>query len=218
MFHVKHSIEYNEITKEDLSLLNNLLDQHFLRLQEYADLLLWWNGRINLVSRDVSHETLFEHIKHSLLISTIENFQRAQGVIDTGSGGGLPGIPLAICYPEKSFILNDIVSKKMMAAKQMGGKLKLKNVLTRSGSISEVELNKFLIVSKHAFKIFELLQYLGKKEWEEIIFLKGEHEVEGELSKVDSPLKVRVTTLDNVLESEFYKGKSIVEIKRRLDE
>lgn len=218
MFHVKHSIEYSEIPKEGLSFLNNLLDQHFLRLQEYAELLLWWNSRINLVSRDVSHETLFEHIKHSLLISTIESFQGAEGIIDTGSGGGLPGIPLAICHPEKSFILNDIVSKKMMAAKQMAGKLKLKNVLTISGSISEVELNKSLIVSKHAFKIFELVDHLGKKEWGDIIFLKGEHEVENELRKVDSPLNVRVTTLDNVLESDFYKGKSIVEIKRRLDE
>ncbi len=215
MFHVKHSIEYSEILKEDLSLLNNLLDRHFIKLEEYTELLLWWNSRINLVSRDVSHETLFEHVKHSLLISTMECFQHNQEIIDAGSGGGLPGIPLAICYPEKNVVLNDIVSKKMMAAKQMVGKLRLKNVLTKAVSISEIELNKSLIVTKHAFKIYELLDYLGEKEWKEIIFLKGQHEVEDELSKVDKPLEVKITALDKVLESEFYKGKSIVEIKKR---
>ncbi len=214
MFHVKHQVEYTDVSKEDLSSLNDLLDKHFIKINEYSEQLLWWNDRINLVSRDVSHETLFEHIKHSLLISTTAGFQRAQEIIDTGTGGGLPGIPLAICYPEKSFVLNDIVSKKIMAAKQMVGKLKLNNVVTVNSSIAEVELKKVSVISKHAFKIFELIQYLEGKDWQEIILLKGEHEVERELKKVPEPLKVKITVLDKVLESEFYKGKSIVELKK----
>ncbi|MBO6522977.1 MAG: class I SAM-dependent methyltransferase [Balneolaceae bacterium] len=180
--------------------------------------MMWWNNKVNLVSRDVSHETLFEHIKHSLLISTTQGFQMAQKIIDTGTGGGLPGVPLAICFPEKSFILNDIVKKKMMVAKHISSKLNLKNIVVNSGPIAEVEVKGYTIISKHAFKVFELIDFLAGKQWNEIIFLKGESEVEGELKKIDEPFEVKITCLDKVLESEFYRGKSIVELKRTQSE
>ena len=108
---MKHRITYSILTDEHISEWETIINNNIQSLILYSDQLLWWNKKINLISRDVSHETVVEHIKHSLLLSTSYWFKKAKKIIDTGSGGGLPGIPLAMCFPEKQFILNDIVSK-----------------------------------------------------------------------------------------------------------
>lgn len=218
MFHVKHHVIHSSISQESLSRLNDLLDKNFVKLSQYSEELFWWNSKVNLVSRDVSHETILEHIKHSLLVATTESFINAKKVIDTGTGGGLPGIPLAICFPEKEFVLNDIVSKKMAAVKQILRKLKVINSSTESGSISNVEVGRLdLVITKHAFKIFELTNYLQGKNWEKLIFLKGEKEAFLELESIDTPLNVSITNLDKVIDNPFYKGKAIVEVTRKLE-
>lgn len=215
MFHVKHQIAHSSISEESLTKLNDLLDKNFVKLSQYSEELFWWNSKVNLVSRDVSHETILEHIKHSLLVATIESFGSATKIIDTGTGGGLPGIPLAICFPEKEFLLNDIVSKKLVAGKQILRKLKITNATTESGSIANVEIgNQDLIITKHAFKVFELTNYLEGKNWRKLVFLKGEREATEELTSIEEPLNVSITNLDKVIDNPFYKGKAIVEVTR----
>lgn len=218
MFHVKHHVTHSYISQESLSRLNDLLDKNFVKLSQYSEELFWWNSKVNLVSRDVSHETILEHIKHSLLVATTDSFINAKKVIDTGTGGGLPGIPLAICFPEKEFVLNDIVSKKLVAVKQILRKLKVTNSSTEPGSISNVEIGRTdLVITKHAFKIFELTNYLQGKNWEKSIFLKGEKEAVLELESIDTPLNVSITNLDKVIDNPFYKGKAIVEVTRKME-
>ncbi len=213
MFHVKHIIKHSEISKESLIKLNSLLDIHQVQLTKYAEELMWWNTKINLVSRDVSRETVIEHIRHSLLIHQYLDVQQGGVIIDTGTGGGLPGMPLAICFPDLNFVLNDIVSKKMMAIKQMAFKLGLKNVKTQTGSISEVPIrNEDLVITKHAFKIEDLISFIEKTEWRKIVFLKGKEEVIKEIDGVLSKLEINIIGLDAVLKSDFYKGKAIVEV------
>jgi len=215
MFHVKHTIIHTEISKESLTKLNSLLDIHQNQLTKYAEELMWWNTKVNLVSRDVSRETVIEHIRHSLLIHQYLYIEQAGTIIDTGTGGGLPGIPLAICFPDLNFVLNDIVSKKIMAVKQMAFKLGLKNVKTHTGSISEVPIEKEdLVITKHAFKIEDLVSFIEKTEWSRIVFLKGGEEVLKELDGVLSKLKINIIELDTVLRSDFYKGKAIVEVSK----
>ncbi len=215
MFHVKHEVSHTEISADALQKVNDLLSKNTDKLFEYATQLLWWNQKVNLVSRDVSRETVMEHIRHSLLISSTQVFGKASSVIDTGTGGGLPGIPLAICFPDKEFILNDIVSKKIMAVKQIGMKLGLKNVRTVSDSIAKLKVsNGDVIVTKHAFKIWELTGYLQQADWMSIIFLKGESEAGEELGEVKVEAKMTITNLDSVIKDEFYKGKAIVELSR----
>ena len=216
MFHVKHSIIHNDVSDESLVELDSLINNHSGKLQEYASQLMWWNKRVNLVSRDVSRETIMEHIRHSLLISTTEAFKSADNIIDTGTGGGLPGLPLAICCEEKEFILNDIVTKKIMAVKQMGMKLKLQNIQTVATSIENIDMSPgVLVISKHAFKGDDLVNYLKGKDWRSIVLLKGAAEAEEELRKVEGLLDIKITNLDNKMDRSFYKGKALVEISRR---
>ena len=215
MFHVKHIIKHTGISKESLNKLNSLLDIHQVRLTKYAEELMWWNTKINLVSRDVSRETVIEHIRHSLLIHQFIDVEKGGDIIDTGTGGGLPGIPLAICFPDINFVLNDIVSKKVMAVKQMAFKLGLKNVKTLVGSISEVPIkNEDLVITKHAFKIEDLISFIEKTEWNRIVFLKGGEEVLKEIDGVRCRLEINIIELDAVLKSDFYKGKAIVEVSK----
>lgn len=212
---MKHSITHTEPTQKDLFYIQKLENQFFDSLQVYSDQLLWWNRKINLVSREVSRETVQEHVRHSLLISLTKAFQESRKIIDTGTGGGLPGLPLAVCFKEKQLLLNDIVSKKLMSVRQMAMRLQLKNVETQSCSIADVTIaSGTTVISKHAFKVDELIQYLEGKPWESIVMLKGASEAEEEVKRVKEPLSVKVFHLEDVFEKDFYKGKGVVEIRR----
>lgn len=212
---MKHQIQYSILTDEQHSEWNRMIFEHRNALICYADQLLWWNTKVNLVSRDVSHETIIEHIKHSLLLGTMESLARSKRVIDTGSGGGLPGIPLSICFPEKRFLLNDIVSKKVMSMKQMAFKLNLPNVKTEAESIERLRvLQGDIIVTKHAFKIDQLVNYLSDSNWKTLLFLKGVLEAEPEIKRLDIPVSSNIIELDTSIDDPFYKGKGIIEVNR----
>lgn len=210
---MKHQIHNHTFSQADE--VKTLFYGYENQLSKYVEQLLWWNEKINLVSRDVSRETVLHHVEHSLVVAVSELFQNATQIIDAGTGGGLPGIPLGIVATEKKVLLNDIVSKKMMACKQMIFKMGLRNVSVQDGSIEAVEIDKgSVIVSKHAFKINDLVGLLGDKNWEGIVLLKGVGEIEEELNGIDLPLKINVFSLDSFQDS-FYSGKALVEITKK---
>ena len=216
MFHVKHLIEQISITGAQIEDSDRLLEKHKTQLEEYANHLLWWNSKVNLISRDVSHETLANHIRHSLLIGSTTFFRQADHIIDTGSGGGLPGIPLAICFPEKTFLINDIVTKKVMAVKNMAQKLALNNVEVFAGSVENAPIKTGdLVITKHAFKVNQLVDYLIEKEWSKIVFLKGAEEGVEEINKTVVSLDATIYKLDHSSLREFYLGKSIIEVAKK---
>lgn len=213
---MKHVITQTAISRKLVRETDQLFNKHSDLLNKYIELLLWWNKKVNLVSRDVSRETLREHVRHSLLISGTDTFMGAKNIIDAGTGGGLPGLPLALCFPDKEFVLNDIVSKKVLTVKQVVRKLEAVNVDVISGSISEKEITPDdVVVTKHAFKIYELIEFLDDNKWNHLVFLKGSEETMEELSKVDVPISAMITNLKHSeLDNIFYKGKAIVEISR----
>lgn len=97
-------------------------------LDDYSRLFREWNARINLVSRkDIDHFEL-HHLSHSLALTHHLRFLPGQRILDVGTGGGLPGLPLAICFPDSTFHLCDSVAKKARAVQSMVDALQLKNV------------------------------------------------------------------------------------------
>ena len=211
---MEHSITNHTVPRETYIATLELYQKHKLGLESYIDELLWWNNRINLVSRDVSRETISEHIRHSLLLTQLTAFQSSKNVVDSGTGGGLPGVPLAITTSEKHFLLNDVVSKKILAIKQITKKLNLKNIDTFNQSIENLNwADPFLLVSKHAFKIADLLKYTANMPWTSIIMYKG-LSIENELQKLKEPIQLDIYDLSDLGQSNFYEGKSIIHISR----
>ena len=205
-------ISHHTVSRETFSQTDNLIDSFREQLTDYLDQLLWWNKRVNLVSRDVSRETVWEHIRHSLLLSQFEVFQTANIIVDAGTGGGLPGIPLAITHPEKHFVLNDLVTKKCLAMKQIAKKLGLQNLGIVDGSIEELTHDEeFLLISKHAFKINELYKMTSSLPWSAMVFYKGS-DFNDELEGIAEPLEIEVHNLSE--QSVFYEGKAIVIVGR----
>lgn len=207
-----HQITYHKVSRETFSGTDALIEKHRPELESYLDQLIWWNNRINLVSRGVSRETLAEHVRHSMLLTPFEPFTKADTVIDSGTGGGLPGIPLAIAARDKQFILNDIVSKKMVAVRQMARELGLGNVKTFDRSIGELTIPaSALLVSKHAFRVNELWEMVKEKPWQTVVFYKG-LTFEDELKGIDESLRIECFDLSG--ESEFYRGKALIFLNR----
>jgi 16S rRNA (guanine527-N7)-methyltransferase len=211
---VKHSIR--EITQEELKKTERLFEGNKNQLELYAELLLWWNTKINLVSRDVSRETVRNHVKHSLFVSLCETFLRENAFLDTGAGGGLPGLPLSICFPEKSFVINDIVTKKIFAVNDMVNKLKMnKSVKGSAGNVRGIDIEKGRVVlTKHAFKIDQLYDLIKEKDWQRIIFLKGWKEAVEEAGRIKESVSVNIIRLDADFMDPFYDGKGVVELVR----
>lgn len=212
---MKHSISYHTVPRETITETAELFTTHKIALETYTDQLLWWNERINLVSRDVPRETITNHIFHSLLLSNFRFFQEAVQIIDAGTGGGLPGIPLAITNPKKQFLLNDIVTKKVLAIKQIARTLTLNNVKTVGKSVAKLETDTpFLLISKHAFKINDLFHLTNHLPWKKMIFYKGA-DFEKELQDIDTPLAISVHDLFKNSHNEFYQDKAIIIVSKK---
>lgn len=212
---MKHNYKRIEVNLSALKQAREIYKKNEKGLEAYLDNLLDWNEKINLVSRTVSRETLREHIVHSLIPSALGLTAKHSKWIDAGTGGGFPGIPLAICEGESYWILNDNVKKKMKAVSDIVDSIELKNVKVLPMSISLVELHKGTgVVTKHAFKIDDLLRLLGSKPWKTIIMWKG---VDGAIKELTaSKKKINCTIYEFKFgENEpFYEGKGIVKIER----
>lgn len=213
---MKHNVSFFEYAESDVDSTRNEFQANKDLLGQYVDRLLWWNEKINLVSRDVPRETVLNHVEHSLVISQSKLFKKSSLIVDAGTGGGLPGIPLAITNPDKKLVLNDIVSKKIMACKHIASGLKLKNIDSFMGSLENIEIEAdSIIVSKHAFKVNEMVKMLNGKPWLGVILLKGKNEIECELEGIEPSLDISVYDLQENFQNPFYKGKAMVEIKKR---
>jgi len=212
---VKHKLNRNKVSRETLNGAREIYKDNEQKLEEYIDLLLDWNSKINLVSRSVSRETVREHVVHSLIPMQLGLMNEFDDWIDSGSGGGLPGIPLAIVNPAKTILLNDNVKKKMRAVNEIIKTAGINNTDIIAKSISLVDFQKGTgIVTKHAFKIDDLLRLLGSKPWKTIIMWKGTEGALKEISQSKKKLNFTLFEFDFGPEEEFYEGKCLLKIER----
>jgi 16S rRNA (guanine527-N7)-methyltransferase len=175
----------------------------------YAD----WNAQINLISRTDFVHFWERHVLHSLGLIPIFSFPEGARVIDVGTGGGFPGIPLAIWFPETEFVLNDSIAKKLKVAADVAEKLNLKNVTVRWDRAEKIS-EKFDFVTGRAVKSIpefygftEHLLRVGKNSgyW----YWKG-GDFEQELTQI--PLHARVYELRRFFDEPFFETKKIVQL------
>lgn len=188
------------------------------QLQQYAqlgDLYREWNACINVISRKDIDELYCHHVLHSLGIAQMIRFKPQSRVMDFGTGGGFPGIPLAIMFPEVDFLLVDSIGKKIKVATAVAEALGLQNVRTLHGRAEQVGEQFDFVVSRAVMRLDELepmVRKLISKEQRNgmpngLICLKG-----GELQSETKPYKriVEVQELYPTFEEEYFKTKKIV--------
>lgn len=194
----------------------NLTDnqtEQFSKLQElYQD----WNLKINVVSRKDIDELYLRHVLHSLGIAKVMQFKPGAKVMDVGTGGGFPGIPLAILFPETQFHLVDSIGKKIKVVDEVVAGLGLENVKTTHGRVEEVKDTYDFIVSRAVAQMETFVRWnkgkIAKKQNHDlkngILYLKG-----GDLTE-ELKLYTSATIYDlpNYFDEPFFETKKVVHL------
>jgi len=136
------------------------------RLEAWAALMRDWNAKINLVSRQDIERLEEKHLAHCLVVTRVLKLMAGARVLDAGTGGGLPGLPMAICYPQAHFTLVDSVGKKVKVVEDIARQLKLENVETRHGRVESLN-REFDFITGRAVKELPLfvswIRQLGRR-------------------------------------------------------
>jgi len=172
-----------------------------------------WNQKINVISRKDTENLLEKHILHSLALAKYKHFNKDSWTLDIGTGGGFPGIPLAVMFPKANFHLVDSIGKKILVANEVAEALKLPNVKIEKARVENLEGGYHKIVSRAVASTSKLLDWtksVAIRGTTEYLFLKG-----GDLTEELKPLgyKASVKNISEYYKSEFFETKKIVWIK-----
>jgi 16S rRNA (guanine527-N7)-methyltransferase len=185
----------------------------FERLEElYQD----WNSKINVISRKDIDELYTKHVLHSLAIAKIQPFESGTYVLDVGTGGGFPGIPLAILFPETRFYLIDVILKKINVVNAVAESLGLKNVKAEQLRAENVKGDFDFIVSRAVTNMPDFVSWIKDKIKKQnkhklqngILYLKGGDLTE-ELKDFPKATEYNISTF---FEDEFFETKKVVHL------
>lgn len=171
-----------------------------------------WNEKINVISRADIGELSIRHILHSLAIAKFDLLTQSQNILDVGTGGGFPGIPLAIMYPDKNFTLIDSIGKKISVVNDIISRIGLKNAQGIQIKSNMLHNQYDTIVSRAvtAFPNFvkQTRGNLIKEKTSRILYLKG-GDFEEEIAPYSA--KCQIYNIPDVFEEEFFETKKIIE-------
>ena len=194
-----------------------ITDEQKQQFEKLEKLYTEWNEKINVISRKDMDGLYEKHILHSLGIAKVMPFADGTKVLDVGTGGGFPGIPLAILFPEVSFTLIDSIGKKIKVVEAVSEGLGLKNVTAVHGRAEKLKEKFHFVVSRAVTQMPEFLRWLkGKFEKEQfnekhngVLYLKG-----GDLAEELAGLRCEIFQLKNYFEEEFFDTKKVVYLSK----
>ena len=202
--------------EEILKQFPDLSENQILQFQKLQGLYEDWNAKINVISRKDIDELYTRHVLHSLGIAKIIEFRPGSRIMDVGTGGGFPGIPLAILFPEVDFYLIDVIAKKIRVVNEVAAGLGLKNVKAEQKRAELVKQEFDFIVSRAVTNMPDFVKWVddkvAKKQNHElangILYLKG-----GDLTEeLKAFPKATEYNLSDFFTDEFFETKKVVHL------
>lgn len=195
----------------------NLTEEQKSQFQQLEKLYKDWNEKINVISRKDIDEFYERHVLHSLGIAKIMEFADGTKVLDIGTGGGFPGIPLAILFPNVEFTLVDSIGKKITVVNAVAESLGLKNVKAYHERAEKIKDKFHFVVSRAVTQMPVFLRWLkGKFEKEQfnpkhngVLYLKG-----GDLGEELAGIKCEIYNLKDQFGEEFFDTKKVVYLSK----
>lgn len=194
----------------------NLTENQILQFQKLEALYQDWNAKINVISRKDIEELYTKHVLHSLAIAKVQPFEPGTYVLDVGTGGGFPGIPLAILFPETRFYLIDVIAKKIKVVQAVVDELGLKNVKAEQLRAELVKGDFDFIVSRAVTNMPDFVAWIKDKIKKQnkhelhngILYLKG-----GDLTEElkDFP-KAKEYNIAEFFSQDFFETKKVVHL------
>ncbi len=191
-----------------------LTEQQLEQFAQLSSLYELWNAQINVVSRKDIEELYLRHVLHSLAIAKVVSFKPKTKILDVGTGGGFPGIPLAIMFPEVEFVLVDSIGKKIKVVNEVAAGLELTNVRAYHKRADEVNEQFDFVLTRAVARINKVLPWLKGKLIPDgfndlkngVLFLKG-----GDLSEEieESGKKVEIYPITDYFKEDFFETKVI---------
>lgn len=199
-----------------LKYFTNLTIEQIKRFEELYILYKHWNAKINVVSRKDIDELYLKHVLHSLSISKIIQFKKNTSILDVGTGGGFPGIPLAILFPECKFLLVDSINKKINVVEEITKSLKLTNVSFKAIRVEKLDSKHEFIISRAVTKMNKFKKLVKGRISSEnknhikngILYLKG-----GDLKDEMKNINHKIYNISDFFEEDFFETKKIVYVE-----
>lgn len=205
--------------KEILKYFPNLTENQVWQFEKIAYLYQDWNQKINVVSRKDIDEIYLRHVLHSLAIAKINSFLPGTKILDVGTGGGFPGIPLAILYPECHFTLVDSIGKKIKVVNEVVEGLQLNNVTAINDRVENIDEQFEFIVSRAVAAMPTFTHWVKGKvsstskhpRRNGILYLKG-----GDLTEeLAAYTNAEIFSLEEVFQNPFFETKKLVYLPRK---
>ena len=193
-----------------------LTEVQISQFQQLEALYHDWNSKINVISRKDIDQLYVKHVLHSLAIAKIQKFEPGTYILDVGTGGGFPGIPLAILFPETRFYLIDVIMKKINVVKAVAEALELKNVKAEQIRAENVKGDFDFIVSRAVTNMPDFVSWIKDKIKKQqkhelkngILYLKG-----GDLrEELASFPNAKEYTISDFFEDDFFETKKVVHL------
>lgn len=201
-----------------LKYFGNLTDVQKQQFAALYDAYFEWNTQINVVSRKDFHLFYERHVLHSLAIASVVDFEDGTKILDVGTGGGFPGIPLAILFPECQFLLVDSIGKKIKVANGVAEAIGLKNIKAQQARMEQGREKYDVIVTRAVAPMAQLKHWLvgkldakSKKSVKGLFCLKG-----GDLTEeiIAAKVKANLYNISDMFEEEFFETKMVVWVEK----